>query len=91
MAASPIALFPFMRTLATVNPYRHFWTYYCTNSATGTLTITVGANWEIATSVYFIGSINNALGTEMYANHASLAKRFVDFNASLFVHNKLSS
>jgi hypothetical protein len=45
MAASPIALFPFMRTLATVNLYCHFGTYYRADGAAGTCAAIVKRNW----------------------------------------------
>jgi hypothetical protein len=88
MAASPIAALPVIRTLATVNLYSHFGTYYSTDGAAGAFAAGIEGSWRIAAGVDFTGLRDGVLGAEMDANLASLTKLLVYFYIALSAHLK---
>ena len=89
MAASPIALFPVMSTLATVDLYCHFWTHDRTNSTACTFATVIEGGCQIPVGVQFVGQGNHVLGAEPDTDFASLTEILVNFNVSL--HSNLSS
>jgi hypothetical protein len=88
MAASPIAALPVIRTLATVNLYSHFGTYYSTDGATSAFATGIEGSWRIAIGIHFIGLRDGVLRTEVDANLAALAKLLVYFDITLCAHLK---
>ena len=83
MAASAMALFPFIRILVTVNLYRHFRAYQGTDGAACAIAIILIHGWQVAGSIQFFGNANRALGAERNAYLAALAKLMVYFDVSL--------
>ena len=83
MAASPMALFPLIKTLVTVHLYRHFGAYQSTDGTSGTLAAAIECNRLVASSVYILCNINGALGAERDAKLTSLTKFLVDLYKSL--------
>ena len=83
MAASPMALFPFIRILFTVNLYRHFRAYQRAYGAAGAIAIILIHGWQVAGGIQFFGDANSALGAEENAYLAALAKLLVYFDVSL--------
>jgi hypothetical protein len=88
MAASPIAALPVIRTLATVNLYRHFRTYQGADSAAGALLVLAKGCRRVASGIHFIGLGDRVLGAEVYANLAALAKLLVDLDIAFCAHLK---
>jgi hypothetical protein len=88
MAASPIAALPVIRTLATVNLYSHFRTYYSTDGAAGAFAAGIERSWRIAAGIHFIGLRDSVLRAKVDANLATLAKLLVYFDITLRAHLK---
>ena len=88
MAASPIAALPVIRTLATVNLYSHFGTYYSTDGAASAFAAGIEGRRRIAIGIHFIGLRDGVLRAEVDANFASLAKLLVYFDITLCAHLK---
>jgi hypothetical protein len=88
MAASPVAALPVIRTLATVNLYSHFGTYYSTDGAAGAFAAGIEGSWRIATGIHFIGLRDGVLGAKVDANLTSLAKLLVYFDIAFCTHLK---
>ena len=82
MAASPMALFPFIKTLVTVHLYRHFGAHQSTDGTSGTLAVAIECGRLVAGSVEILYDINGALGAEGDAKLASLTKFLVDLYVS---------
>jgi hypothetical protein len=88
MAASPIAALPVIRTLATVNLYGHFGTYYSTDGAAGAFATGIEGSWRIAIGIHFVGLRDGVLRAEVNANLTSLAKLLVYFDIAFCAHLK---
>jgi hypothetical protein len=88
MAASPIAALPVIRTLATVNLYRHFRTYQGADSASGALIVLAKGCRRVASGIHFAGLGDRVLGAEMDTNLAALAKLLVDLDIAFCAHLK---
>jgi hypothetical protein len=88
MAASPIALFPFMRTLATVDLYCHFRTYNCTSGTACTFATVIEGGYQIPAGIQFVRQRNHLLGAKPDTEFASLTKVLGNFNISL--HSNLN-
>jgi hypothetical protein len=73
MAASPMAAFPVMRTLATIHLYSHFGADQRTNSAAGTFAIIIEDGRQIAAGIQFAGGGYQSLGAERDTEFAALA------------------
>ena len=82
MEASPIALFPFIKTLVTVHFYRHFGAHQSTDGTPGAF-VAIEHGWLVASRVYILCKINGALGAERDAKLTSLTKSLVDLYKSL--------
>jgi hypothetical protein len=54
MAASPMALFPFISTLVTVDLYRHLWAYQRADGAAGALAAVLEHGRQVARSIELI-------------------------------------
>jgi hypothetical protein len=88
MAASPMAALPVIRTLATVNLYSHFGTYYSADGTASAFATGIERSWRIAIGIHFIGLRDRVLGAEVDAKLASLAKLLVYFDIALRAHLK---
>jgi hypothetical protein len=80
MAASPMAAFPVIRTLATIHLYGHFGADQGTNSAAGTFAIVIEDGRQIAAGIQLAGRGYQSLGTERDAELAALAQLSGNFD-----------
>src|SRR4030042_909472 len=85
MAASPIAAFPVIRTLATIHLFGYFGADQCTNSAAGTFAIIVEDGRQIAAGIQFIGGRYQFLGAERDTEFTALAQLLRNFDRSFHV------
>ena len=88
MAASAIAALPVIRTLATVNLYGHFGTYYSADSAASAFATGIEGSGRISAGIHFIGLSDGVLRAEVDANLTALAKLLVYFDITLCAHLK---
>jgi hypothetical protein len=83
-----MAALPVIRTLATVNLYRHFGTYQGADSAACALLVFAKGCRRVASGIDFTGLRDGVLGAEVYANLAALAQLLVDFDIAFGAHLK---
>jgi hypothetical protein len=96
MAASPMALLPFIRTLATVHLNCYFRTNQSAHSAAGAFVIIVKGRRRITGSVKLTGYRNDPFGAERNAEFTAFAQFLVYYDVSLhsvtgFFKNPLAS
>ena len=88
MAASPMALFPLIKTLATINLYYHFGTHQSTDGASGTLAAVIKNGSLVSGSIQIIRHVNGVLRAKADTKLTAFAKFPVDINISIS-HNNL--
>ena len=88
MAASAMALFPFIRTLATVHLYCYLRADQRADSASGAFAIIIEGSRQIAINIQFIGEGNHTLRAKGDTQLASLAKLPRNFNRPFHLNSR---
>jgi hypothetical protein len=93
MAASPTMWFPLINTLATIDLYCDLRTDNGTNRAARALSLLLPGLFlgkiggVIPIEIEIVGERNETLGTELDAQHASLAEFLINLNISLHLRS----
>jgi hypothetical protein len=83
-----MAALPVIRTLATINLYRHFGTDQCADSTACTFAVFAEGCRRVACGIHLIGLGDDVLGAEVDTNLAALAKLLVDLDIAFGAHLK---